>query len=121
MKATIASILLCSSLCAGQDSVRVQLVFRVPPSKEVGRIGERGDIMLDIGYFSVVNLVSLWDEYRDSCWADSTREGVGWVSVGAAFRYLTSDYNDENRDGYFWMHREPTLRGFMEFIRRRMK
>jgi hypothetical protein len=80
------------------------------------------------------DILSAWDEYKDTCWADSTGyksgeedavanekcrrevDSINALSTGNRYRgflacltqYLTK-----------YTHRTPTLEGFMEFLRRK--
>lgn len=77
---------------------------------------------------SFAGFLALWDEWKDSCWADST-EYERHVGAGPYSRCIktcdwtcgpceTAGHYDEKA----WNHRNPdNLPAFMEFIRRRTK
>ena len=68
--------------------------------------------------YIVVALSALWSEWKDSCWADSTKleKGNAWVESWAYS--LCSNLNGPGK--FFWLHRDPNnLPAFMEFLERR--
>ena len=76
-----------------------------------------GDRMIPVFPFSAANipltprdLVSLWDEYSQECWNDSTSTDVSYCGVFF-----------DGEDNIFYFHRDPTLEGFIEFMRKKYK
>jgi hypothetical protein len=83
-------------------------------------------------FLTLSDLVSLWQEYKDSCWADSVSEMVRcrhdstldrsakcwWVSIGGP-TFCDQPAHNQKR---VWLHgTKPTFPGFMEFLTRRTK
>jgi hypothetical protein len=62
----------------------------------------------------------LWQEYKDSCWADSAWERVHDMGNDTYclmdFDCITSSHWKNK-----WTHKDPTFPGFMEFLTRRTK
>ena len=114
-------ILLFAQGAVGQDTTKppTGLRFTSQSSRATGLMSERGRVMFDIGHFSAVNLVYLWDEWKDSCWADSTL--VIYTPTGDRLVYKYGPPDWCKKCGR-WTHRDPNdLQGFMSFIKRRMK
>jgi hypothetical protein len=69
-------------------------------------------------------LTRLWDEWVDSCWADSTLVNypLGRATCGQEFCTHTVYPPHPQAMEVRWTHRDPNdLKGFMEFLRRRTK
>ena len=62
----------------------------------------------------------LYSEYEKECYADSTQEALYYNPDGSIF---SSNYHGDSIVNMItgtvkWGHREPTLQGFMEFLRK---
>jgi len=82
-------------------------------------------------------LLADWDAYRAECYNDSTlhdRRNDGWTYGKNWLLPSTKDTNmvwrtyggngiavTEAKLRWYWTHREPTLEGFMQFLRRKVK
>ena len=62
----------------------------------------------------IIRLLQFYDEYEKECYADSTQVGV------LVFRYMEEDDYGSGCELYETRrdHREPTLKGFIKFLRR---
>ena len=125
----ILMLLLCTSLTLSQELESEYEI--IPPDETEWRIGSDMEAAL------LHMALRYWDEYRDSCYADSTLHErksnlstiMGWSSL-----FLDSLGVGEDIEDYVWMrkgntifimpkyyytHRDPTPSSFMEFLRRR--
>ena len=86
--------------------------------------------------YNTMNLVvNLWKEYKQECWNDSTwNQASSWgfdtpedaeydLQYWRCFEchsYVMNKLDGKYYLGY-WIHKEPTLEGFMEYVERKMK
>lgn len=64
--------------------------------------------------FTAINLLALLDEYAEECYNDST-ENSGYVPAENSFDGIYYIYTPTT-----WIHREPTLKDFREFLRKKI-
>ena len=69
--------------------------------------------------FTIINILSLYDEYEKECYADSSQIvrhfGYGVCYMMPGDKCITPGHYDKK----VWIHREPTFQGFIEFSRKK--
>jgi hypothetical protein len=63
-------------------------------------------------------ILVVWGSYKSECWADSTKHNAGYMRMGKEIKPGLYEILD---DGARWSHRQPTLDGFMEYLRKLTK
>jgi len=118
MKTILILLLLIPMLCYGIEYDESQsLIMPAPEWKAYfnldNRIIQHRDEETEI--LTIAYILELYDEYADSCYADSTQKS-GWVFVEMekCGNGIIGGY-DEYQTWY--EHKQPTFEGFIEFLR----
>ena len=75
---------------------------------------------------SSLNLLSLWDAYRQECWNDSTKI-VGWWEQDGGEKWFLSyetgkQFYSKGSEQVRWQHRAPDATEFIDvYLRKRLK
>ena len=102
---TLVMLMVLSSVAWGQeDAIGVSPIY-YPPGIDSA-----------FAYDPIADLVDYWQEYRDSCWADSLHTWTSYSVMSSS----EGGISDTMVVKKVWTHpHDPTFPGFMEFLERR--
>jgi hypothetical protein len=92
-----------TSMIVSMPTLTPEWYYTFPEGKNIKILVGKDTVRTDLGVYQtmvILTLIQQWDEYSKECYADS----------------MESDYF-----GIVYIHREPTLKGFFEFLKRRVK
>ena len=126
MKRIILFMLLFAVICCGQDKIEYHYEFG-DCTEPIMTIVDKDTMITTINPYQVIvilTLLQLLEEYEKECYADSTflitgggpdikHEVINDTLDLTKSMFVNAIYIVKSR----WIHREPTLQGFIEFLR----